>query len=355
MNPNLNKLIAKRVIASDATILMALKLMDTEGTKLLFVFTEDVFIGLLTIGDIQMAIIRNKSKETPVSQIMGRQKIYGKSTDDIQTIKKNMTMLRAECMPVLDDNGNLVDVYFWKDLFGTEDNSYREKIHLPVVIMAGGKGTRLKPITNVIPKPLVPIGDKTILEEIMDQFESIGCQKFYMSINYKSGMMKFYLDQLEHKYDIEFFEEAKPLGTIGSVSLLKDKIHTPFFVSNCDIIIDQDYRDVYDYHQENHNDLTIITAVKSFRIPYGVIETGEDGLMIALKEKPELTYMINTGVYILNPECIAEIPEGEFFHITQLMEKIKNRGGRVGCFPVSEHAWKDMGEWQEYLKMINVL
>ena len=221
--------------------------------------------------------------------------------------------------------------------------------------MAGGKGTRLKPITNVIPKPLIPVGDKTILEEIMNQFEGIGCQKFYMSVNYKSDMMRFYLDQLEHHYDIDFFEETKPLGTIGSVSLLKGKINTPFFVSNCDIIIDQDYRDVYEYHQNNHNDLTIVTAVKSFRIPYGVIETGEDGLMTGLQEKPEQTYMINTGVYILNPELIDEIPEGEFFHITHLMEKIKVRGGRVGCFPVSEHSWKDMGEWPEYLKMINVL
>ena len=144
--------------------------------------------------------------------------------------------------------------------------------------MAGGKGTRLKPLTNVIPKPLIPIGDKTILEEIMNQFETIGCQKFYMSINYKSDMIRFYLDQLDHYYDIEFFEEPKPLGTIGSVSLLKGKITTPFFVSNCDIIIDQDLRDVFEYHQNNHNDLTIVTAVKSFKIPYGVIETGEDGL-----------------------------------------------------------------------------
>ena len=152
-----------------------------------------------------------------------------------------------------------------------------------------------------------------------------------------------------------FFEEDKPLGTIGSVTLLKGKVDTPFFVSNCDIVIDQDYRDVYDYHKENRNDLTIVTAVKSLRIPYGVIETGENGLMTALKEKPELTYMINTGVYILNPECIDEIPQGEFFHITQLMEKIKARCGRVGCFPVSEHAWKDMGEWAEYLKIIDVL
>lgn len=221
--------------------------------------------------------------------------------------------------------------------------------------MAGGKGTRLKPITNVIPKPLVPVGDKTILEVIMDQFEGIGCHKFYMSVNYKADMMEYYLSQLDHKYDIEFFMEDKPLGTIGSVSLLKGKITTPFFVSNCDSINEQDYRDVYDYHTNNHNDMTIVTMVKSFKIPYGVIETGEDGLMVNLKEKPEHTYMVNSGVYILNPELIDEIPEGEFFHITHLMEKVKACGGRVGCFPVSEDSWKDMGEWPEYLKMIKVL
>ena len=138
------------------------------------------------------------------------------------------------------------------------------------------------------------------------------------------------------------------------MSLLKDKIKTPFFVSNCDSINEQDYRDVYDYHVANRNDLTLVTMVKHFKIPYGVIETGEDGLMTSLTEKPELTYQVNTGVYILNPSCIEEIPEGEFFHITHLMEKIKARGGRVGCFPVSARSWKDMGDWKEYLKMINI-
>ena len=137
--------------------------------------------------------------------------------------------------------------------------------------------------------------------------------------------------------------------------MLKDKITSPFFVSNCDIIIDQDFRDVYDYHVTNKNDITIVTAVKGFQIPYGVIETGKDGIMMSLTEKPELNYMINTGVYILQPELIDEIPQDTFLHITHLMEKVKARGGRVGCFPVSEGAWRDMGEWSEYLKMIKVL
>lgn len=349
--------IKKKIIDASTTLIQTMKKMDEGFTKSLMVFEGERFIGIITNGDLQRAIIAKVPFDTPIIKVVDNSnKCYAHKGDNREDIKAWMIEKRAEFMPILDNEVNLVDVIFWDEVISetvVEDN--RKKIDLPVVIMAGGKGTRLKPITNVIPKPLVPVGDKTILEVIMDQFESIGCHKFYMSVNYKADMMKYYLSQLPHQYDVEFFQEDKPLGTIGSVSLLKGKINTPFFVSNCDSINEQDYRDVWDYHVQNHNDLTIVTMVKSFKIPYGVIETGEDGLMVALSEKPELTYQVNTGVYILNPECIEEIPEGEFFHITHLMEKIKARSGRVGCFPVSEHAWKDMGEWPEYLKMIKVL
>lgn len=347
--------IKPRIISPSANLLDAMKLMDEIKVKMLFVFDDEHFDGIITIGDIQRAIINNVALESRISTIVDKNKQYVKPSESRDVVRKKMLELRAECMPVVDDDGELVAVYFWEDLFSHSELQHRQQINLPVVIMAGGKGSRLKPLTNVIPKPLVPVGDKTILEVIMDQFEDIGCHKFYMSVNYKADMMKYYLSQLDHQYDIEFFMEDKPLGTIGSVSLLKGKITTPFFVSNCDSINEQDYRDVYDYHVSNHNDMTIVTMVKSFKIPYGVIETGEDGLMVDLKEKPEHTYMVNSGVYILNPQLIDEIPEGEFFHITHLMEKVKARGGRVGCFPVSEHAWHDMGEWPEYLKMIDVL
>jgi len=349
--------IQAKIVDSKVSIIQAMKHMDEARTKSLLVFDGDKFIGMITNGDLQRAIIANKPFSMPIIDLIdNNNKRYAHQGEDLQLIKDWMIEVRAEFMPILDEHENLTDVIFWDDLLSEKNiGDIRPKIDLPVVIMAGGKGTRLKPITNVIPKPLVPIGEKTILEVIMDQFESIGCHKFFMSVNYKADMMKYYLSQLDHQYDIEFFQEEKPMGTIGSVSLLKGKITTPFFVSNCDSINEQDYRDVYDYHVNNHNDMTIVTMVKSFKIPYGVIETGENGLMTALKEKPEQTYQVNTGVYILNPELINEIPEGEFFHITHLMEKVQARGGRVGCFPVSENSWHDMGEWQEYLKMIKVL
>jgi len=346
--------IQERSIQCSMTVLQSLKKMDEVKVKMLFVFDQDHFLSILTIGDIQRAIIKQTALSDSVFTIIDINKKFASPTETKEQIREKMLALRAECMPVVDKNGNLVDVYLWSEMFKSSEPEHREKINLPVVIMAGGKGTRLKPITNVIPKPLVPVGDKTILEVIMDQFEGIGCHKFYMSVNYKADMMELYLSQLEHKYDIEFFMEDKPLGTIGSVSLLKGKITTSFFVSNCDSINEQDYRDVYDYHVSNKNDMTIVTLVKSFKIPYGVIKTGEDGLMQSLQEKPEHTYMVNSGVYILKPELIDEIPEDEFFHVTHLMEKVKARGGRVGCFPVSENSWHDMGEWPEYLKMINV-
>ena len=346
--------IKDQIVSAEITLIAALRKMDECRAKLLFVFEDDKFDCILTIGDIQRSIIRNVSMESPISGILVRDKIYASDKDSIEDIKKVMLDVNIDCMPVLNENNDIVNILYWADVFSNNVVDPREKIELPVVIMAGGKGTRLKPITNVIPKPLIPVGDKTILEEIMDQFEVIGCKNFYMSVNYKSDMMRFYLEHTEHKYSIEFFEEPKPLGTIGSVALLKDKIKSPFFVTNCDILIDQDFRDVYDYHIENKNDITMVTAVKNFHIPYGVIETGEDGLMTGLKEKPDITYKINTGVYILNPDLINDIPVNQFFHITDLMEVVNARGGRIGCFPVTENSWRDMGEWPEYLKMIKV-
>lgn len=340
-------------IESNTTILQSLEKMDFEGVKSLIVFKADSFIGLLTIGDIQRAIIKGIELSEKVEKIIDTNKIFGNVDDNIDIIKKKMYKLRAECMPVLSESGKLIEVYFWQDFFGMKQSASREKVDLPVVIMAGGKGTRLLPLTNVIPKPLIPLNEKTILELIMDQFKEIGCSRFFMSVNYKYEILKYYIENLETVYDIDFFKEDKPLGTIGSVSLLKNKIKTPFFVSNCDIIIDQDYRDVYEYHTDNMNDITIVAAVKSYKIPYGVIEAGENGALLSISEKPDMTYMINTGVYLLNPDLIEQIPMNEFYHITQLIEETKNRGGRIGCFPVSEKSWTDIGDWGEYLNFIH--
>lgn len=347
--------IEKRSIEVSKSILEALKLMDSSKTKLLFVFDEKKFVGLLTIGDVQRAILKDAVLTSSIITILDKNKVYASVDEPGEDIKKKMSRLRAECMPVLDKDGNLVEVYYWKDLFGTSNNKTLQDINLPVVIMAGGKGTRLAPLTNVYPKPLIPIGEKTIVETIMDKFVGHGCHDFYMSVNYKADTIKNYFDFINNPdYNIHYFQEDKPLGTAGSLRLLKDKISSTFFVSNCDILIEEDYSEILNYHRSNNNELTVVAAVKTLSIPYGTIITGENGILESIEEKPTLSFKINTGLYILEPSLIDEIPD-EFYHITHLMENLKSEGRRVGVYPISQNDWKDMGEWNEYLKMIKVL
>ena len=165
-------------------------------------------------------------------------------------------------------------------------------------------------------------------------------------------MIKEYFNKLDKNYAVEFFEENKPLGTAGSLHLLNGKIDKTFFISNCDIIIKDDYREIYKYHKEFNNELTIVGSFRHYPIPYGTLETGENGKLISFKEKPQVSFLINSGMYILEPHLLEEIPQNKFFHITDLIEKIKIRDGRVGVFPVSEKSWIDIGEWDKYLEII---
>jgi dTDP-glucose pyrophosphorylase len=332
-----------RTINPKSTILDSLKKMDTLDKKLLIVIDNEKFIGLLSIGDIQRAIIKNLSLETQIIKIIRDDILVTYEDDNIDTAKAEMVKERIECMPVLDKNNNLIDVIFWEDIVGSIID-LREKINVPVVIMAGGEGTRLKPLTNILPKPLIPIFDKTIIEDIMDQFVKAGCNEFYISVNYKADMIRHYLQDLNNpSYHIQYFQEEKPLGTAGSLYLLLESISTTFFVTNCDIIIKQDLGEVYKYHKENKNDITLVAALKHYQIPYGTIESGVDGILTSLSEKPEITFKINSGVYILEPKTLSIIPKDEFFNITDLIIKIKKRKGRVGIFPISEKSWQDYG------------
>lgn len=344
--------IEKISIEASAPIMEALRMMDTNQCKLLIVRENGRFYSLLSIGDIQRAIIANKSLEASVKTILRDSvKVYHIG-DSKEAIAKQMRERRNEFMPILDDDGEIVDVIFWSDLFPNKITP-KTSLNLPVVIMAGGEGTRLRPLTNILPKPLIPIGKQTMLEDIMDRFVDYGCNRFFVSVNYKADFIRRYFSHLDNKhYDISFFEEDKPLGTAGSLSLLKGKMSSTFFVSNCDSIIDQDYAEIIDFHRKNQNEITIIAAIKNYYIPYGTLETKEDGVLAELREKPELTFKINTGMYVLEPHLLDEIPEDTFFHITYLIDALLKQGRKVGVFPISEGSWVDIGNWDEYLAHI---
>lgn len=341
-------------IDQNASILNALKQMDVINRKLLLVFAADLFMGVLSVGDIQRAIIRNISLDSPIKSIL--RKNFKTATVDYskEEIKSLMVADRMECLPILNSDGSLCNVVMWEDILHKNDIFPIFKFNLPVVIMAGGQGTRLKPLTNIIPKPLIPIGEKTFIEDIMDRFTQYGSSDFYVSVNYKADVIKNYFKTLDNcQYNVNYFQEDKPLGTAGSLSLLRDKIHSTFFVTNCDVIINEDYSHILKYHKENHNELTVVAALKNYPIAYGVLHTKEDGLLDSIVEKPDVTFKINTGVYILEPGLLNELPDDEFYHITFLIEKLIKENRRVGVFPVSEKSWIDVGNWNEYLKLIN--
>ncbi len=330
-------------------ILKAIKQMDEVRRKLLIVTENGEYSTVVSIGDIQRGLIRNQNFNAKISDVLREDVIFAKDTDSLEEVKETMISLRTEFMPIVDTDGRLKDILFWNDLFDEKRKESKGNLNLPVVIMAGGKGTRLRPITNIIPKPLIPLGEKPIVQLIIEKFVEMGADSFHISVNYKADMIENYFNNIKDRgYDMHYFTEDKPLGTAGSLHLLKDKIDRTFFVSNCDIIIEQDYNEVYEYHKKNRNELTLVAAIKQYNIPYGTLEMGQDGLLKELKEKPELTFFVNAGMYIVEPHLLADIPENEFFHITHLMEKIIARGGRVGVFPVSEQSWSDIGEWQEY-------
>lgn len=351
----MNKKIFDQVsISFNETILNALKQMDLVKKKLLLVVTEkNDFYGLLSIGDIQRAIINNISLSEKIYKIMRSNVKIARTTDNLETMKNIMKERHIEFMPVLDESNAIVDIIFWEDLFDSTFTKKQSNIKLPVVIMAGGEGTRLRPLTNILPKPLIPIGKQTIIEDIMDKFINYSCDEFIISLNYKAEVIKNYLNNVKNKkYKITYIQEDKPSGTAGSLALLKEKIHTTFFVTNCDIIIDEDYSNILEYHRDSNNEITIVAAIKNFSVPYGTLETRSGGKLEYIHEKPTFNFKINTGMYILEPGLLQDIPSNGIYHITTLIERLCKEKRNVGVFPISEGSWIDIGNWDEYMEVI---
>lgn len=332
----------------DSKVIDVLKRMDKINRKLLILEKDNKFYSLISIGDIQRAIINNIDLNISAYKITRKDIKIASKSDSFEEIKELMFKHRMEFLPVI-EKGDIYKIYFWEDVFGDSTYVNHEKIDIPVIIMAGGKGTRLKPITNVIPKPLIPIGEKTILEIIFEKFLRYGIYNFYLSVNYKHELIEYYLSNKNLKsLNIKYIKENKPLGTAGSIRLIKDYVEENCFITNCDILINQDYIELLDYHVKNGNSLTIVGVLKNDQIPYGVIETDSQGNVKGINEKPNKNYLINSGMYIINKKAIEYIPENTYYNMTDLIEILIKNNEKVSYFPVSEKSWFDIGEWDKY-------
>ena len=211
----------------------------------------------------------------------------------------------------------------------------------------------MEPFTKILPKPLIPINEKPIIEHIIEQFTDIGCLDFYLSLNYKSKILKAYFEELDPPYNVHYIEETKPLGTAGSLKLLIDQFKT--FVTNCDIIIKQNYSKIFEFHKKKNYDLTLVASSKEYQIPYGSCNISKKRILESISEKPSYDLLVNTGLYILNPSILHLIPNNKFYHITDLIDDLIKNNYKVGVFPIDDEVWIDIGEWSEYKKAIEEL
>jgi dTDP-glucose pyrophosphorylase len=350
---NYNQLIVQdKIFLKDA-----MQTLEKNEKKILFVVNEkNQFQGTLMDGDIRRWILKGGDLQANVVDVAFHESYAVLQDYNLDEVKAQMKKMLIEFVPVLDKNQQIIEVLFYEHLFqhALKKHSFK-KLDIPVVIMAGGKGTRLDPFTKILPKPLIPIGDKTVLEIIIDKFLPYAVNHFYLSVNYKSSIIKAYLNELQPDYAITYLEENTPLGTAGALFQLKGKIQQPVLVTNCDIMIDANYADLLEHHTRANNDITIVVSVKNYNIPYGICEIENGGELREIREKPEFSFLVNTGMYILSRKSLDLIPENEFFHITHLIERVKLAGGKVGIYPISENAWIDTGEWDEYKKAVGRL
>lgn len=345
-------MIDKYTISLDYTVKAAIEKMEKELIKaVIIVDDEKKVLGLFSNGDMRSFFLKGGALTDNISKAMNISPKLYRSHQEIQEERKEITRV---LYPIVNDDNCVVEVVDY------EQSSVSGKINdaladVPLVIMAGGKGTRLYPYTKILPKPLIPIGDISITERIIQRFQGYGCKKVIMILNYKSKMIRAYMDDLEKEYEIEYVQEEDYLGTAGGLKLAKDKLNGTFFVSNCDILIDTDLECVYKTHKARGNKITFVCSMKDFVIPYGIVETDQNGFITNMKEKPEFSYLINTGLYMLEPEVLDDIEEGEFIHLPDLAQRYLDRGEKVGVFPVSEKSWMDMGQFTEMENMMKKL
>lgn len=346
-------------ISKNYTIKQAmLKLIETSERILLVVEDENILKGTVTDGDIRRALIRGSSFGESIGSVMKETYhfISHNQSNYLKKLKEIMIQGRLEQVPVIDEDRRIRDLILWTDIFDKESPEQSgQSLNNRVVIMAGGKGTRLEPFTSILPKPLIPIEDKPVIEIIMNRFHKYGINDFTLILNYKKEYIKTFLKESEFPYKVDWIDESDFMGTVGGLSLLDGRVKDTFILTNCDIIVQADYEDMIRWHKEHKNLMTIVGSHREVQIPYGVLKL-DQGKLTAIDEKPNYDVLINTGLYVLEPEVLSLIPKDKKMDMDELVRVLAEKG-HVSVYPIS-NGWFDIGQWDKYrhsLKKFNEL
>lgn len=330
----------------ELTISEAMQQIDKNAGGILFLINrEQKLIGCITDGDIRRYLLAGGKMSEAASGAANKKPRVAKTFAEAKELyhKKNYIII-----PILDKYNRIVDLYSGE--LGLQKKKHTP-LNIPVVINAGGKGTRLDPFTRVLPKPLIPVGELPIIEHIMKEYQTYNCNDFHIIVNYKRELMKAYFADNDNHYNITWYDEEKPLGTGGGLRLLSGKFEDTFFFVNCDALLTSNYESIVKFHKENKNVITMICAYKSVSIPYGIVEMGINGIIEEMKEKPTVSFLTNTGIYIVEPEVIDDIEDGLSIGFPDIVEMERKKGKKVAVFPVSENEWMDMGQLPELEKL----
>lgn len=336
----------KVTVEPNCSVMQAMRLFGAyEGLRILIVNKNHKFYGIVTEQDVRKGLLNGLNLEDNISSIINKNPIVADQNTPKEILLSLANKHNIQEIPLKDGNGNIVEIVSIVSLI------QQKKYLNPIVIMAGGLGTRLKPLTDNIPKPMLKIGKKPILQIILERFCKQGFENFILCVNYKSDIIKNYFgDGRNFGCNISYINEKKRLGTAGALSLLDNINELPFFVINGDIITDIDFVKMLQQHDDLKSNATMGVRNFSYQVPYGVISTDKNLDIISITEKPTLDFKINAGVYILNPSVLSMIPKDTFFDMPNLFQTLIDKGIQNVSSYLIEDYWIDIGQIEEYKK-----
>ncbi len=328
----------KTLVSITATLQDAIGIIDGSALQIGLVVDENGrLVGTVTDGDIRRAILRNEGMEDPITLAMNPNPHVARLGTSTDALLSDMKIHSIRQIPIIDDDRKPVDLAFIDHLLtpsGEKENW--------VVLMAGGLGSRLRPLTEATPKPLIPIGQKPLLETILENFIKQDYKRFYISVNYKSEMIRSYFGHGEKwGVEIRYIEEDKQLGTAGPLKLIPERGEQPLIVMNGDLLTQVNFQHLMEYHRQHNAQATMCVRTYDFQVPFGVIHL-EGSRIKKIDEKPLHYFLVNAGIYVLNPEVIDLIPDDQRYDMTSLFEKIISDDINNTVFPIREY-WLDVG------------
>jgi len=340
-------------ILVNSNIRQAMKILNKYGSKTIIVINaNNKLIGTLSDGDIRRSVIKGFNLESSIKNIYNKKPIFIYENEiDKKKIRNIFLKKKIHLIPIIDKKKRLIKIFHLEDVLDFDDLNYEIKQYskkIGVIIMAGGKGIRMQPYTKIFPKPLLPMGEETVIDLIVSKFLNFKINNFYVTTNYKHQVINNHFKKYKANINYKLIKESKKLGTAGSLAYLKNSEEDLFFVSNCDVVISENYNNILNFHNKNKNDFTIVASRKSINFPYGVCLLNEKEKFEGFREKPNYNFLLNTGLYLINRKELKFLKKNQKLDMDDFILRLKMKKKKIGIYQIDNDKWQDLGSWESY-------